>query len=333
MNCEIVHERMVMATYGELGDEQAYELERHLAGCPDCAAEREQLLALKALAEMHPVEEPSANLMVRARLRLDEALDARRGEPPRRWYERLGQRMRNNFAGLQAAPVAACLLLVIGAGAGSLGGYQFAHSRAARTAAIAQASKVQPQTASLAGAETPAPAEIANVSSIVRQPNSHMVEVRYNQLVPQRITGSLDDPAIRKLLMLASQNSSSAGVRGDSVGLLAAECKAGHSCKEMGIRDALMVALRYDKNAGVREKALEGLEPYVAQDVRVRDAVLEALMNDAAPQIRTAAINILEPVEGDTSVRQVLHSVADTDVNPYIRTVSRQVLSREPEIQ
>jgi len=94
-----------------------------------------------------------------------------------------------------------------------------------------------------------------------------------------------------------------------------------------------MVTLRYDKNAGVREKALEGLEPYVVQDVRVRDAVLEALMNDAEPKIRTAAINILEPVEGDTSVRQVLHSVADTDVNPYIRTVSRQVLSREPEIQ
>jgi len=333
MNCEIARERIVTAAYGELGDEQTHELERHIAGCPNCAKEREQLLALRVLAEAHPVEEPSANLVARSRLKLEEALDARRGEPPRRWYERLGQWMMNNVASVQAAPVAACLLLVVGAGAGSLGGYQFARNRAAHTAATAQASKVQPQPASLAGAETPAPAEIANVSSIVRQPNSHMVEVRYNQLVPQQITGSLDDPAIRQLLMMASQNSASARVRDDSVGLLAAECKAGHSCKEMGIRDALMVTLRYDKNAGVREKALEGLEPYVVQDVRVRDAVLEALMNDAEPKIRTAAINILEPVEGDTSVRQVLHSVADTDVNPYIRTVSRQVLSREPEIQ
>jgi hypothetical protein len=51
----------------------------------------------------------------------------------------------------------------------------------------------------------------------------------------------------------------------------------------------------------------------VAEDVRVRDAVLEALMNDSDPRIRTAAINILEPVEGDTSVRQVLHSVANSD--------------------
>jgi hypothetical protein len=94
-----------------------------------------------------------------------------------------------------------------------------------------------------------------------------------------------------------------------------------------------MVALRYDKNAGVREKALEGLKPYIAEDVQVRDAVLEAIMNDNDSRIRSNAISLLDPVEGDTSVRQVLHSVANTDQNPYIRTVSRQVLSRVPEIQ
>jgi hypothetical protein len=51
--------------------------------------------------------------------------------------------------------------------------------------------------------------EIANISSIVRQPNSEMVEVRYNQVVPQQMEGSLDDPKIRELLMLASENSAS----------------------------------------------------------------------------------------------------------------------------
>jgi hypothetical protein len=160
-----------------------------------------------------------------------------------------------------------------------------------------------------------------------------MVQVNYNQLVPEHIQGSLDNPAIRQLLMLASENSSSAGVRDDSVGLMAAECRAGHSCSAAGIRDALMVALRYDRNAGVRQKALEGLEPYVAEDVRVRNAVLEALLNDNDPRIRTASINILEPVEADTSVRQVLYSVSTSDNNPQIRNVSRQVLSRVPEIQ
>jgi anti-sigma factor RsiW len=313
MNCEVAHERIVAAAYGELPDEQAHELERHVTGCPECQEDREQLLALKVLASAYPVVEPDANLVARSRLRLEEALDAL---PPKRWYERLSQRMTNNFASLQAAPVGVCLLLVVGAGMGSLGGYEIAQRHAARAAQAVQVAQ-----AAVTRQEAQAgPAEIANISSIVRQPNSQMVEVRYNQVTPQRIQGSLNDPAIRQLLMLASENSASAGVRDDG-------------CQGAGIRDALMVALRYDKNEGVREKALKGLEPYVGEDVRVRDAVLEALLNDSDARIRTAAINILEPVEADTSVRQVLHSVANTDQNPHIRNVSRQVLSRVPEIQ
>ena len=175
--------------------------------------------------------------------------------------------------------------------------------------------------------------QVAGISSVVHRPNSNIVEVKYNQLVPQQVSGSMDDPQIRQLLMLASANAPSPGVRNDSVDLLAAECRAGRDCKAAGVRDALMVALRYDRNKGVREKALKGLEPFVAEDMRVRDAVLEALLNDDDPQIRSQAISMLEPVEADTSVRQVLYSVSTTDQNPHIRNVSRQVLSRVPEIQ
>jgi hypothetical protein len=311
MNCELAHERIVTAAYGELPDEQIHELERHMTGCPDCHRDREQLLAMKILADAHPVLEPPANLVARSRMRLEEALDAL---PPKRWYERLTQRMTNNFASIQAAPVAACLLLVVGAGAGILGSYEYVQSRAARAAQASQ-NRVAVEPA-------PQSAEIASI-----------VDVTYNQIVPQHMQGSLADPKIQELLMLASENSASPLVRDDSVGLLAAECRAGHSCQAAGIRDALMVVLRYDKNSGVRLKALDGLAPYVAADTRVRDAALEALLNDADPRIRTEAVNILEPVEADMSVRQVLHTVANSDQNPQIRTVSREVLSRVPEIQ
>ena len=328
MNCELAHERMVTAAYGELPDELTHELERHVAGCAECRKEREQVLALKVIADAHAVAEPGPNLVARARLRLDEALDAL---PPKRWYERFGERILNNFASLQAAPVAALLLVVAGTGAGVLGGYEYAQNRAAH-AADAQAAtpagiKVQPEAA------LPAFANVANISGIVRQPNSEIVDVSYNQLVPRQVEGSLDDPQIRQLLMLATVDKSSPGVRDDSVALLAAECRAGHSCQPAGIREALMVALRYDRSPKVRQKALEGLEPYVADDVRVRDAVLEAVLNDNDPAIRTAAIGLLEPVDADTSVRQVLYSVSNTDDNPQIRNVSRQVLRRVSEIQ
>ena len=325
MNCELAHERIVLAAYGELPDEQIHELGRHLAACTDCSQEREQLQALKTLATAFPMAELDPNFVARSRMRLEEALDA---IPPKRWYERLGQRMVNNFSSMQAAPVTAVLLLIVGGGAGTLGGYEYAAARTAHNAAqvlSTQASAEQPVQS--------APAEIANISSIEREPNSEIVHVTFNQLVPQHVQGSLDDPAIRQLLMLASENATSPGVRDNSVGLLAAECRAAHGCQGEGIRDALMVALRYDKSFTVRQKALEGLQPYVAEDMRVRDAVLEALLNDSDARIRTSAIAILEPVEADTSVRQVLSTVANSDHNPQIRTVSRQVLSRAPEIQ
>jgi anti-sigma factor RsiW len=121
MNCELAHERIVTAAYGELSDELVHELDRHLTGCTQCQSESEQVVALKVLADAHPVIEPGPNLVARARLRLDEALDAL---PPKQWYERLGERMLNNFASLQGAPAAAVLLLVAGAGAGLLGGYR-----------------------------------------------------------------------------------------------------------------------------------------------------------------------------------------------------------------
>jgi len=323
MNCELARERIVTAVYNELSDEQAHELDRHVAGCAECQLEREHVEALKTLLNAHPALEPPPNLVARARLRLEEALD---GLPPKRWYERWSQQIVNNFARLQGAPVAAVLLLVAGAGAGCLGEYEYAQSRAAHAAGQSALVSSQP-------AAPPELANVAGVSGIVRQPNSEMVDVTYDQLVPRQIEGSLDDPAIRQLLMLASESSASPGIRDDSVGLLAAECRAGHSCQPSGIRDALMVALRYDKSPTVRLKALEGLEPYVAEDVRVRNAVLEALLNDGDARVRTAAIGLLEPVEADSSVREVLYSVSNSDDNPQIRNVSREILSRVPQFQ
>lgn len=325
MNCEVAHERIVTAAYGELPDEQVHELERHIEGCDHCRQRREQVMALQVLAAALPVAEPDANLIARARLRLDEALDAL---PPRRWYVRWAQRMRNGLAGLQSAPAAAVLVLVLGAG--GFGGYQYAQRHH------------QPQRAARASAASAAPApqsdasidlkDVASVSNVEPMPG-HQIAVAYNQVVLHHITGSLDDPSIRQLLMIGTENPNSARVRGDAVSLLAAECRAGHSCRPSGIRDALIVALRYDASPMVREKALAGLEPYVAEDVRVRDAVLEALMNDTDPRIRSASIEMLTPVEADTSVRQVLNTVSTSDDNPHIRFVSRQILSQVPEIQ
>lgn len=316
MNCELAQEQIVLASYGELADELAPALEHHLASCAACREERARLAALRLLADSLPVSEPDANLVARARMRLDDALDQ---IPAAGWLERRWQQMRNGWAALAAAPVTAGLLVVLGLGAGVAGGWRLG---------TAQAAKLHPEAAAEVNA-----AEIANVQSVSRQANSGRVEVTYSQVVAQKAEGSIDDPHIRQLLLLASAHGASAGVRDDSVALLAAACKAGNGCQGAEMRDALIVALRYDKSVTVREKALKGLGPFVARDVQVRDAVLEALLNDTDARIRSAAISLLEPVEADTSVREVLQAAARTDRSAEIRLVSQKVLSQVPEIQ
>ncbi|MFZ0690416.1 MAG: HEAT repeat domain-containing protein, partial [Acidobacteriaceae bacterium] len=175
--------------------------------------------------------------------------------------------------------------------------------------------------------------QIAGVSSITLEPGSENVEVRFDRVTPETAFGTLDDPQIRQLLLVGARNRANPVVHDDSVNLLAQECRAGHECSGGPIRNALMVALRYDKDAGVRRKALEGLESYVPIDTRVRDAVLEALLHDRDAGVRTEAIGLLEPVEADSSVREVLQTVATEDENPHIRNVSRQYLEQVAQIQ
>jgi hypothetical protein len=316
MDCELAQQKIALFAYGELPDDQCHLLEGHLTTCKRCQEEFAAVQALQQAMALAPTLEPSANLLARARLRLEEALDTM---PRSGWLMRVQQSMFRGVTMLGRAPVAASALLVLGLVAGGWAGYLSA-LRSHRPPAELPAAVAGPGT-------------IANVSSIVREPNTENVEVHFNRLVPETTQGSLDDPQIRELLLVGAQSQVNPGVAQNSVSLLAGECEAGHQCSDGPLRNALLVALRYDKNARVRLQALAGLKPYVAEDMRVRDGVLEALMNDQDATVRSRAIELLQPVEADSSVREVLHTVASEDDNPHIRTISNEILDESPQIQ
>ena len=316
MDCELAQQKIALFAYGELPDDQCPALEGHLATCKRCQEEFAAVQALQQAMALAPAQEPSANLLAQARMRLEEALD---NMPRTSWLTRIQQSMFRGVSTLGRAPVAASALLVLGLGAGSWAGVQLG-------------ARSHHPVAELAGAVEGA-GKIANVSSVVREPNTENVEVHFNRLVPETAHGSLDDPRIRELLVLGTQSQLNPGVAQKSVSLLAGECEAGHQCADGPIRKALLVALRYDKDSGVRLNALKGLKPYVAEDMGVRDGVLEALLDDPDATVRSRAIELLHPVEADSSVREVLHTVASEDDNPHIRTVSQEVLDQSPHIQ
>lgn len=172
----------------------------------------------------------------------------------------------------------------------------------------------------------PAQASITGIRSIVPEPGTDKVSIKYDATTTQQTEGSINDQKIQQLLLFAARNNYNSGVRMDSVDLLT------QKPDDIRVREALLYALRYDSNPGVRLKALEGLSSYVKDDVRVRDTLLEALMNDSNAGVRTRALQLLEPVRADSSVRVVLQRLAQDDKNVYIRSQARTLLAQLPEI-
>src|ERR1035437_8711477 len=318
MKCDKAQQNIVLVTYGELPDQDLASLEQHLADCEACNRELKALLAMHEALAYRPMVDPSPNLLAQSRMRLDEELDL---IPPHGFLTRLRSNLYGWLGHVQSAPALVTLLVGIGFLAGDFTyRYQVAH---------------QPKLPPTVILHNPTDGAIANISGIVQTPNTEIVQVTYNRVVPETVQGSLDDPQIRQLLLIGTKAAANNGVRTDAVALLANACRMGHKCVggDGSIRNGLLVSLRYDKNPSVRLAALEGLQPYVAEDQRVRDAVLEALMHDSNTAIKLRAISLLGPVESDSSVRQVMRTVSTTDDNPYIRTVSTHVLAGTADIQ
>lgn len=321
MKCDMAQQNVVLAMYGELPDELGGALERHLADCDDCRSEVDAMKTLDEYLAEHPVIEPSPNLLAQSRVRLDEALDL---IPPHGFFTRLRSNFYRWMGHVQGAPALATLLVGIGFLSGNFTyRYQIAHQPKEKAAPVTLSNLTQ--------------GSVANVTGIEQTPDPEVVQVRYNRIIPETMEGSLDDAQIRQLLLVGVTQATTAEVHESSINLLSNECRIRHACTAekdgKGIRNALLVSLRYDKNAGVRMKALEGLQPYVGLDQRVRDAVLESLMHDQSAEVRTAAIGLLAPVESDSSVRQVLRTVSTQDENPYIRTASFNALQSSSDIQ
>ncbi len=310
MKCEWVRENIVLYVYNELADDARYELEQHLGRCQECATELKSVRKFHGTLSALPVEEPSPNLLASSRMRLQEALEtAEQGG----FWQRLTFDPWAWLRQVRFSPALATVLLIIGFAGGIGTTYSILGNRASGPIAETTSS-------------TPVQANVTGIRSIVQEPGSDKVTIKYDTTQTEDVQGSLNDQRIQQLLLFAARNNYNSGVRMDSVDLLTQAPNDAH------VREALIYALRYDSNPGVRLKALQGLAEYVRSDTRVRDAILEALMNDANSGVRTQALQLLRPVTADSSVRSVLQQLAQNDKNQYIRLQARNLLAQVPEM-
>src|SRR6202049_5069588 len=254
MKCEWVKENILLFVYDELPDDARYELEQHVMRCKNCAAELEGTRQFRASLVEPVVDDPSPNLLAASRMELQEALETAEQNG---FWRRL---MVDPAAWLQQmrfSPALTAVLLIAGFAGGIGATYKIVGGN------------TPVSTPPVSG--QPVESSISGIRSISQQPGSKQVSIQYDTVSTQQTQGSLNDDRIQQLLLFAARNNYNSGVRMDSVDLLTQQPSDPH------VREALMYALRYDSNPGVRLKALDGVGPFVKDDLRVRDGSLDGL--------------------------------------------------------
>ncbi len=306
MNCEWVRENVALYLYNELADDARHELEQHANRCAACAEELDTMRAFQKTMSALPQLDVTPNLLASARMDLQEALEE---TTQAHGWQRFALDPWAWFRQARFSPALAAVLLIAGFGGGVGTTYQLTKTGKVPVVPVDDSNRVHTEAA------------ISGVRNVAIDPASNKVTVEYDRTLPEKTQGSMDDPNIQNLLLMAARNNYNSGVRMDSIDLLKQKPDDGR------VREGLIFSLRYDSNPGVRLKALEALQGQVKQDIRVRNAMLEALLNDNNPGVRTGAIKALEQVKDDTSVRQALQQLSKDDPNQFIRAESRRVLA------
>ncbi len=264
MNCDWVQENIPLYLYNELADDARHELEGHVERCAECASELKTMRVFHGEMSELPQLEVTPNLLASSRMRLAEALETAQQHRGWRWVMDPMALLRQ----MRFSPALAAVIFMVGFGGGI--GTMYRMSGAMH-----------------GGAGSRQEASIAGIRNIVQEPGSNQVRIDYERALPETVQGSVNDPQIQALLVMASRSTANSGLRMDSVDLLR------QKPDDPAVRESLVYSLRSDSNPGVRLKAEEALAPMVVQDIRVRNAMLESLLNDNNPGVRAGALKAL----------------------------------------
>jgi hypothetical protein len=309
MNCDLVTKLIPLYFYGEVTPDEEEHLDQHLHECAACAAELEQLRAMAGALDRRKLETTPA-LLDECRddllaaiaggaprfLEVSKGVEPSKGVTPSKGPWRLFlEAMSATFAGFGRLrqPVGALLLIVLGY-------------------SVARFSGASSPTLSAIPADNVYPAV-----RDVKAETDGTVRIRFDETSHHEVTGRLEDPNIRRLI-LAGSHDEDAAVRVESVGLLK------NRVDSQEVLDSLLNALAGDPNDGVRLKALDALKP-LAGDPRVTKTMSQVLLTDANPAVRMQVIDLMVTRRDDSMVG-VLQNLMQREDNNGVRLKASKVL-------
>lgn len=158
------------------------------------------------------------------------------------------------------------------------------------------------------------------------------IEIHFDAVKPLQYSGDINDKIVQQLLAKALVNDKNPGNRLRSVNALISYSDDVFK-PDSKIKDALITAVKFDKNPGVRKAALETLNRYEFDD-EIRDVVLFVLANDSNSGLRVAAINTLINLKMDghlldETIKSELNQRAVNDENSFIKYRAATLLTGE----
>jgi len=304
MKHEEVRELLLLHFYGELEAETGAEVDRHLADCPSCSAEWEQVAAsLESVSRSGLDAEEFESDLQSARERLHCALSGRRQSETER--RKSSSRGWLNWIAQPRLAYAATVLIAVSVGflAGtwirSFADYDPLSDPGVRISDIRVARSE------------------ADDSSFV---------VRYSSSRPHEIRGDINDSQIQKLFARALLGESNPGVRLQVVNAIGPEVEA-----QPEIEAALIGAMTTDPNPAVRQQALIALRQSAPSEP-IRRALVNVLLHDENARIRIDAIHALQTMAGQAPIEadlaQELEKGLAHEDSPLIQRKTRDFLER-----
>jgi hypothetical protein len=313
-------EWLTLQTYNDLKKDQVKLLEEHLQGCESCRVELKELQQMHSFLQKNQANLKLDGLLQEARTQLRSALREERGRRSfwQEWTASLGEWWSElKLSPQYSAALAGVFMFAIGILAGS---FLLNQSRSEKVAMNTGNAKTVTETPKVNAVQpSSSTSDIANVRFIDSDAADGEVEIAFDAVKPMKLKGSMDDPAIQKVLTYAVLKEQNPGVRLRAVSAIGAQQQEKKAPDPL-LKAALISALKFDKNAGVRKEALDILQKYPMDD-DMKAAFLQVLIRDENPGMRVAAMKYLGAQDSvDPEVLNVLKGQAQNDQNAFVRS-------------
>lgn len=175
--------------------------------------------------------------------------------------------------------------------------------------------------------------QISNVRFLDRDARTGDIEFTFETIIPMHVRGNVNDESVQKVLARALVSNQNTGIRLRAVNMIGTQTDQKHNGTpelDAEVKSALISALLYDRNLGVRKEALTVLKHYLPDPTIVR-AFLNVLTNEKNAGLKIAAINSLDmndyqnqPV--NMEILEMFKQKAQSDDNNYIRIKAKAAL-------